>query len=65
MPPVMFPIVQAKLLLADAVNEILVLVPLQIDAVVTEVTAGKGLTVTVIVKGLPTQDPVMEVGVTI
>lgn len=63
-PPVMFPIVQVKLLPADAVNEIFVLVPLQIVAVVAVVTTGEGLTVTVIVKGVPTQDPVVEVGVT-
>ena len=61
----MFPTVQVKLLEADALKRISVVAPLQIEAVVVVVTAGKGFTVTMIVKGLPIQDPAREVGVTI
>jgi hypothetical protein len=64
-PPVIVPIVHAKLLGALAVSAIAGLVPLQVLAVAAFVTAGFGLTVTVIVKGEPTHDPVVEVGVTI
>jgi hypothetical protein len=48
-PPVMVPIVHAKLLAAVAVSEMLGLVLLQIDTVDGLVTAGVGFTVTVIV----------------
>ena len=48
-PPVIFPIVQEKLLGALAVNEIFGPVPLQVIAVAGLVTAGVGFTVTVIV----------------
>jgi hypothetical protein len=65
MPPVIVPIVQLKLLAAVEVSERLVLVPLQIAAVAGLVTAGVGLTVTVIVNGDPAQPPVVETGVTI
>jgi hypothetical protein len=40
------------------------LVPLQIVAVLSVVTTGAGLTVTVIVYATPTHKPVVEVGVT-
>ena len=45
----MVPIVQLKVLVAEAVNAILVAVPLQIEAVFAVVTTGVGFTVTVIV----------------
>jgi hypothetical protein len=45
----MLPIVQLNVLGTEAVNEILVPVPLQIKAVSSEVTEGFGFTVTVIV----------------
>jgi hypothetical protein len=48
-PPVMLPIVQLNELGTLAVNAMLGLVPLQIDLVAAFVTAGVGLTVTVIV----------------
>jgi hypothetical protein len=48
-PPVIVPIVHAKLLAADAVREIFGEVLLQIDTVAGLVTAGVGFTVTVIV----------------
>jgi hypothetical protein len=48
-PPVIVPIVHAKVLAALAVKEILVAVALHIAAVFAVVTAGVGLTVTVIV----------------
>jgi len=47
--PVIVPMVQAKLLEALAVREILGLVPLQVLAVAVLVTSGIGLTLTVIV----------------
>ncbi len=65
MPPVIAPIVHVKLLGAEAVNTIFGPVPLHIVAVLGVVTTGAGLTVTVIVKGVPTHEPVAEVGVTI
>jgi hypothetical protein len=49
MPPVTVPIVQVKVLAALAVNAMFVAVPLQIAAVFAVVTAGVGLTVTVMV----------------
>lgn len=64
MEPVIVPMVHAKLLAALAVSDTLGFVPLQADAVLAVVTTGLGLTVNVIVKGLPTQ-PEGEVGVTI
>ena len=64
MPPVIVPMVHAKLLAALAVNAIPGPDPLQVLAVAALVTAGFGLTVTVIVKAAPTHDPVVEVGVT-
>ena len=48
-PPVIVPIVHAKLLGAEAVKLIFGPVPLQVEAVLAVVTAGLGLTVTVIV----------------
>jgi hypothetical protein len=63
MPPVIFPIVQAKLLAAVDVRAMFVLTPLQIDLVEPLLTAGFGFTVTLIVKAAPTQ-PSAEVGVT-
>jgi hypothetical protein len=47
--PVMVPIVQANVLGVLAASEMLGLVPLQVEAVLAVVTAGVGLTVTVIV----------------
>ena len=64
-PPVIVPIVQLNVLEADDAREIFGLVLLQIDSVDGLVTAGVGLTVTVIVYGFPTQLPVTDVGVTI
>jgi hypothetical protein len=49
MPPLMVPIVHANVLGALAVREIFGPVPLQIETVAALVTAGVGLTVTVIV----------------
>ena len=60
----MVPMVQANVLAADAVNEILGPVPLQMVAVLAVVTEGFGFTVTVIVYGKPAQLPVEDVGVT-
>ena len=62
--PVIAPIVQAKLLGALDVKVIFGPVPLQVLAVEELVTIGVGLTVTVIVKGVPVQEPVVAVGVT-
>jgi len=64
-PPVIRPTVQVKLLEALAVRLIFVLVPLQVFAVLAVVIAGAGLTVMVMVKGVPIHVPVVEVGVTI
>ena len=61
----MVPIVQLNVPGVLEVKFKFVLVPLQILAVVGLVTAGVGFTVTVIVNGAPTHEPVMEVGVTI
>ena len=64
MPPVIVPIVHAKLLAALAVRATFGPVPLQVLAVAALVTAGIGLTVTVIVKADPAHDPATDVGVT-
>jgi hypothetical protein len=65
MPPVIVPIVHVNVLAEVAVNAILVADPLQIDAVFAVVTAGVGLTVTVIAYGAPGQAGVdVDVGVT-
>jgi hypothetical protein len=66
MPPVIVPIVQAKVLGAVAVNGILVAVLLQIESVAgTPVTTGVGFTVTVMIYGaLAGHVPPVEVGVT-
>jgi len=64
-PPVIVPIVQEKVLGVLAVKARFGPVPLQIVAAVVDVTTGAGLTVTVIVKGFPTQPPPVDVGVTI
>jgi len=58
------PNVHAKELAALAVRLILVFVPLQIAAVAAVVTLGIGFTVTVRLVAEPTQDPIVEVGVT-
>jgi len=63
-PPVIAPIVQAKVLGADEVRTMLGPVPSHVLAVAALVTAGVGLTVTVMVKADPTHNPVTEVGVT-
>jgi hypothetical protein len=64
-PPVIVPIVHAKVLGAVAAKAILGPVPLQIETDAGLVTAGVGLTVMVMVCGAPTQLPVTEVGVII
>jgi hypothetical protein len=56
--------VHVKVLGALAVRAIAGLDPLQILAVAALVTAGLGLTVTVMVKAEPTHEPVVDVGVT-
>jgi hypothetical protein len=65
MLPVMVPNVQTKLLGALDVKVIFGPVPLQVIAVAAFVIAGIGLTDTVKVKGDPTHDPVVDVGVII
>lgn len=64
-PPLIDPTVQIKVLGAEAVNGMFVVEPLQIVAVAGVVTSGVALTLTVIVKGVPAQEPATEVGVTI
>jgi hypothetical protein len=63
-PPVLVPSVHAKVLGALAARLMLGLVLLQVLALVELVTAGVGLTVTVILVAEPAQEPVIEVGVT-
>ena len=58
------PIVQAKVLGAEAVSAMFGPVQLQVFAVAALVTAGVGLTVTVMVKADPAHKPVTDVGVT-
>jgi hypothetical protein len=66
MPPVTVPIVHENVLGVLAVRPILVALPLHIDAVFAVVTTGVGLTVTVIVYGVPGQAGVaVDVGVII
>ena len=65
MLPVLVPKVHANVLAALAVRLILELVPLQMLLLVAFVTAGIGLTVTVIAVAAPAQEPVVEVGVTL
>ena len=60
----MVPIVQVKLLWAEAAKVIFGLAPLHIVTVFVVVTTGIGLTVTVMVSGVPTHDPPVEVAVT-
>ena len=64
MPPVIVPIVHVNVLGALAVKLILGPAPLQVVAVLAVVTTGFGFTVTVMVKGVPEQEPDVEVGVT-
>lgn len=64
-PPVTAPIVHENVLGVVAVKAILGLVVLQMEAVEGDVTTGTGLTVTVMVNGVPAQEPVVAVGVTI
>ena len=59
----MVPIVQLKVLGALDVIVIFGLVPLHILTVAGLVTIGLGLTVTVIVYGVPAHEPVVDVGV--
>ena len=59
----MVPIVQVNVAGVLEVKFMFGLVPLQMLAVVGLVTAGVGFTVIVMVKGEPTHDPVVEVGV--
>jgi hypothetical protein len=63
-PPEITPIVHVNVLGVLAVNAMFGLAPLQMVAVAGFVTAGFGLTVTVIVYGCPAHDPVVDVGVT-
>ena len=63
--PVLVPNIQANVLEMLAVKVKFGLVPLQILAVLELVIAGLGFTITVIAVGLPTQEPVVEVGVTL
>ena len=63
-PPLLVPIIQVKVEAIEAVSERLVLAPLQILAAAELVITGAGLTVTVIVKGDPVQEPAIEVGTT-
>jgi ABC-type proline/glycine betaine transport system permease subunit len=63
--PAIVPIVQEKMPGVEDVNIISGLVPLQVAAVIGEFTTGEGLTVIVIVKGVPGQELANEVGVTI
>jgi len=63
-PPEIAPIVQLKVLGTDAVKAKFGADPLQIVAAFELVTAGAGLTVTVMVKGVPAHVPVVAVGVT-
>jgi len=63
-PPVIAPIVHAKVLGAELVRTMFGPVPLHVLAVAALVTAGVGLTVTVMVKADPTHKPVTDVGVT-
>lgn len=65
MPPVIVPIVQENELDVEEVNEILGPKPLHTVAVFAVETAGFGLTVTVMVYGVPEQLPVVAIGVTI
>ena len=65
MPPVTAPITHEKVLGVVAVKLIPGLVVLQIVAVEGVVTVGTGLTVTVMVNGVPTHEPVEAIGVTI
>ncbi len=65
MPALTVPIVHAKLLGTLEVRLIFVTSPLQTVSVFIFVTAGLGLTDTVIVKGAPGHEPVVDVGVTI
>lgn len=64
-PPVIVPIVHEKLLGSEAESEIFGPVPLQIVAVLGVVKIGEGLTVTMIVNGVPLHEPAVEAGVTI
>ena len=64
MPPVMAPIVQLKVLGTEANKEIPVFAPLQMVTELAVVTAGAGLTVTVIAKGAPEHELAVDVGVT-
>jgi hypothetical protein len=65
MAPVIVPTVHANVLGALAVSAMFGPVPLQVDAVLAVVTAGVGLTVTVMVADDPAQLPVVEVAVII
>jgi len=62
-PPVIVPIVQLKLLGIEAVRLSPGLFPLHIVAAFIEVTAGEGLTVTVMLYAAPAHVPVAAVGV--
>ena len=64
-PPVMVPTVHENELGVEADKAISGLVPLHIVAVASDVIVGLGFTVTVIVWEVPSQFPVIEVGVTI
>jgi hypothetical protein len=63
--PVIAPTVHVNVLVAVAVRAIAGLVPLHVLAVLGVVTAGFGLTVTIMLYGAPGHDPVVDVGTTI
>lgn len=64
MLPMLAPIVHENVLGEEATSEILGLTPLHMVNVEELVTVGTGLTVTIIVKGVPVQVPDIEIGVT-
>jgi len=65
MPPVIVPTIQEKVLGMDAVRAIFRFAPLQVLTVAKLVPIGLGVTVTVIIDGIPVHDPTVAVGVTI
>ena len=64
-PPEMIPTVQVKVLGMEAVRLMFDDEPLHMPIAAELVTTGAGLTVTMMVRGIPTQEVATEVGVTI
>jgi hypothetical protein len=62
--PVVTPTVQVNVLGLEAVSVIFGPAPLHVVEVAELVTTGAGLTVTVIINGVPGHDPLVAVGVT-